>query len=60
VGEIVVYGPGNGYSAYGHVALVVGVHQGGYEVSEMNYLGVGVVDEREAPWPDGAVEGFIA
>ncbi len=59
-GEIVVYGPGDGYSPFGHVALVVAVNQGGFLVSEMNYLGVGVVDDREAPWPDPAVEGFIA
>lgn len=59
-GEIVVYGPGHGYSSFGHVALILAVTQGGYVVSEMNYLGVAVVDERQAPWPDPAVEGFIA
>lgn len=59
-GEIVVYGPGNGYSAFGHVGLILSMQQGGYVVSEMNFLGVAVVDERQAPWPDPAVEGFIA
>lgn len=59
-GEIVVYGPGHGYSSFGHVALIVAVDQGGFVVSEMNYLGVAVVDQRESPWPDAAVEGFVA
>ncbi|MBO0708271.1 MAG: CHAP domain-containing protein [Candidatus Dormibacteraeota bacterium] len=59
-GEIVVYGPGHGYSSFGHVALIIAVNPGGYVVSEMNYLSVAVVDQRQAPWPDAAVEGFIA
>ena len=59
-GEIVVYGPGHGYSVFGHVALIIAVNEGGFMVSEMNYLGVAVVDQREAPWPDPAVEGFVA
>lgn len=59
-GEIVVYGPGHGYSTFGHVAVIIAVNQSGFVVSEMNYLSVAVVDERQAPWPDAAVEGFIA
>ena len=58
-GSIVVYRAGAGYSVFGHVGLVVGVHGSSFTVSEMNYLGLGIVDLRESPWPDGAVEGFI-
>ncbi len=60
LGSIVVYGRGGGYSAYGHVALVIGVQPGSFTVSEMNYVGLGVVDERTSLWPDPRhVEGFI-
>jgi hypothetical protein len=59
-GSIVVYARGDGYSTYGHVALVIGVQAGSFTVSEMNYVGLGVVDERTSPWPDPThVEGFI-
>lgn len=58
-GSIVVYRAGAGYSVFGHVGLVVGVHGSSFTVSEMNYLGLGIVDLRESPWPDAAVEGFI-
>jgi CHAP domain len=63
VHAIVVYAPSASYSAWGHVALVVGAGPGGFQVSEMNYAdggrGTGVVDERESPWPDPLVEGFV-
>ena len=58
-GSVVVYRAGTGYSVLGHVGLVVGVHPSSFTVSEMNYLGLGIVDLRESPWPDAAVEGFI-
>ncbi len=47
VGSMVVFGPGNGYSEFGHVAYVVGV-QGStsFTVDEANMLGLGVVDQR--------------
>jgi surface antigen len=47
VGSIVVFGPGNGYSGFGHVAYVASV-QGSHSftVDEGNFLGLGVVDQR--------------
>jgi hypothetical protein len=59
VGAIVVYRAGATYSSFGHVGIVVALGPGGYRVSEMNFVGLNVVDQREAPWPDGNVEGFI-
>lgn len=58
VGDAVVYGQGNGYSDLGHVAFVIQVNPGGtFVVSEMNYLGEGLVDERTSSMAD--VLGFI-
>ncbi len=47
VGSLVVFGPGHGYSQFGHVAYVVSV-QGptNFAVDEANMLGLGVVDQR--------------
>jgi surface antigen len=47
VGSLVVFGPGHGYSQFGHVAYVVGV-QGAtsFTVDEANMLGLGIVDQR--------------
>ena len=47
VGGLVVFGPGHGYSQFGHVAYVVAV-QGptNFTVDEANMLGLGVVDQR--------------
>ena len=59
VGAIVVYLPGNGYSELGHVAVVTGVEAGAYVISEMNFLGLGLVDRRAIGWPDPHVAGFI-
>jgi len=59
LGGIAVYEPGNGYSTYGHVAVVIATAAGSYTVSEMNYLGWGRVDTRTVAWPDPQVEGFI-
>ena len=62
LGAIVVFAQGNGYDAlYGHVAIVVGVGDTAYTVSEMNMFlpGSGTVDERTIGWPDSHVEGFI-
>ena len=56
---IAVYPAGPAYSQYGHVALVIGVTPTSYTVSEMNYRGLGVVDQRTIAWPDPVVEGFI-
>jgi hypothetical protein len=60
VGAIAVWPPGTGYDArHGHVAVVTAVAPASYTVSEMNYLGEGVVDARTIPWPDDRVLGFI-
>jgi surface antigen len=47
VGSLVVFGPGHGYSQFGHVAYVISV-QGptNFTVDEANMLGLGVVDQR--------------
>ncbi len=59
VGAIVVYRPGDGYSGFGHVAVVIAVAPQSYAVSEMNFIGWGQVNTRTAGWPDPHVEGFI-
>ena len=59
-GAIVVWGPGNGYSGYGHVAYVVDVQgPSDFTVDEANYDEVpGDLDRREIGTLAG-VEGFI-
>jgi hypothetical protein len=59
VGSLAVWGAQSGYSQFGHVAVVVNVESNRYTVSEQNYVGPGVVDERTIPWPDPNVAGFI-
>lgn len=60
VGAIVVYRASPGYDVvHGHVAVVVAVGATSFRVSEMNYLGLGMEDERDSPWPDWHVDGFI-
>jgi CHAP domain len=55
---VVVYGPGNGYSALGHVAVVDSVNADGtFTVSEMNYKGYDVTDTRVSTMQ--GVIGFI-
>jgi surface antigen len=47
VGSLVVFGPGHGYSGFGHVAYVVSVQgPSSFTVDEANMLGLGVVDQR--------------
>jgi surface antigen len=47
VGSLVVFGPGHGYSGFGHVAYVVGVQgSSSFTVDEANMLGLGIVDQR--------------
>jgi hypothetical protein len=59
VGSAVVWGPGQGYSSVGHVAVVTSVNpNGSFTVSEMNYQGVDKVDTRVVNTLRG-VEGFI-
>ena len=54
-----VWGAGNGYSGFGHVAYVVSV-QGptSFTVDEANYVGLGVVDQRQV-FTLNYVESFI-
>jgi len=48
VGSLVVFGPGHGYSQFGHVAYVVSVQgANSFTVDEANMLGLGVVDQRQ-------------
>jgi surface antigen len=47
VGSLVVFGPGHGYSQFGHVAYVVAVQgSSSFTVDEANMLGLGIVDQR--------------
>jgi len=47
VGSLVVFGPGNGYSGFGHVAYVVAVQgRRSFTIDEGNFLGLGVIDQR--------------
>lgn len=55
---VVVYGPGNGYSSLGHVAVVESVNpDGSFQVSEMNYTGFDMIDQRRSTMK--GVVGFI-
>ncbi len=57
-GEVVVYGAGGGYSAFGHVGVVAGVNPDGtFQVVEQNYLAPFEVDVRTSTLAD--VEGFV-
>ena len=60
VGAIAVYRASPGYDAvHGHLAVVIAIGPTFFRVSEMNYAGLGVVDERDSPWPDWHLAGFI-
>jgi hypothetical protein len=59
VGAVAVYRAGRAYSVFGHVAVVIKVDADTYRVSEMNYRGWGVIDERELRLPDRELQGFI-
>jgi|SRR5215472_9457461 len=60
IAAIVIYRASPGYDvAHGHVAIVMSVGSDSFRVSEMNFVGLGLVDERDSPWPDWHVEGFI-
>jgi surface antigen len=59
VGALVVFGPGNGYSGFGHVAYVVSVQsRTSFTIDEGNFLGLGVIDQRQI-WSLFDVEAFI-
>ena len=59
VGALVVFGPGNGYSGFGHVAYVVAVQsRTSFTIDEGNFLGLGVIDQRQI-WSLFDVEAFI-
>jgi hypothetical protein len=56
--SVVVYGPGNGYSNLGHVAVVDSVNKDGtFNVTEMNYKGYDLIDNRTSSMR--GVIGFI-
>ena len=57
IGDVVVYGAGGGYPSDGHVAVVIAVTGQTFAVTEMNYLGEGIVDERTSSMAD--VLGFV-
>lgn len=58
VGSVVVYGQGNGYSQFGHVAVVQSLNSDGtFNVSEMNFAGFNQTDTRTSSMKD--VAGFI-
>lgn len=60
VGAVAVYAKNMGYSQYGHVAVVKGIFDAThFVVSEMNYVGLGIVSERIATTADPALLGFI-
>lgn len=59
VGSIAVWKAGTAYGMYGHVAIVTAVQQNSFTVSEMNYRGWGVVDQRVTSFPDPSLWGFI-
>lgn len=60
VGSIVVYAPGRGGNAvYGHVAVVTNVTKDSYTISEMNWLGEGIMSYRSFAWPDSNRPTFI-
>jgi hypothetical protein len=59
VGAIAVWGAQSGYSQFGHVAVVTAVTSNSYTVSEQNFKGAGIIDQRTVPWPDPKSAGFI-
>ncbi len=64
-GEMVVYG--SQYGIFGHIATVVAVEPGRYEVVEQNFLDFNpnlephsqTFDLRSIAWPDVSVVGFV-
>jgi hypothetical protein len=64
-GEMVVYG--SSYGVFGHIATLVAVEPGRYEVIEQNFLGFNAnleghwatFDLRSVAWPDRSVVGFV-
>ncbi len=55
VGAIVV----TSESAWGHVGMVTGVSESEVTITEMNYIGFGVVSTRTVPISYGAIKGYI-
>ncbi len=59
VGAVVSYS-GPGYSVHGHVALVKSIRPGGsFVVSEMDYVGLGIISERVDSLSNKAINGFV-
>src|SRR5579884_1975768 len=59
LGAIAVWRAGGAYGIYGHVGVVVAVASDRFTVAEMNYVGLGVVDQRVASLADPDLLGFI-
>ncbi len=59
LGAIAVWRASPATSVYGHVGVVVAVDGDRFTVAEMNYVGLGVVDQRVASLSDPALDGFI-
>lgn len=58
LGSVVVYGRGDGYSAYGHCGVVRAIYgDGTFDVQEMNYVAWNTYDTRRSNHYD--VLGFI-
>lgn len=60
LGAIVVWRAGSAYGAYGHVGLVIAVGGDDFTVEEMNFVGVGTIDQRVVSLADPELDGFIA
>jgi CHAP domain len=60
VGAIAVYGAGKGFSVFGHVAIVVASNDQSFTVEEMNFVGLGVIDQRVDSVANPDLLGFIA
>jgi len=54
-GAIIVTGEGG----YGHVGIVQSVHDNAITISEMNYIGWGIVNEREIGLDNPVIRGYI-
>lgn len=60
LGDVLVYSsnfPGSG--GHGHVAVVIGIQGSILVLSEMNYLGVGIVDERNEQASNLYIIGYV-
>jgi hypothetical protein len=59
LGAIAVWRAGPAYGPYGHVGLVIAVGGDAFTVEEMNFVGVGTIDQRVVSLTDSGLDGFI-